>query len=110
MTLRRRGFAALNFGGACNLSEHFSLLFSTGQANRADEQQRGLCAGIEGEQTGQNDCGQSHGRELYGLRGGCGLERRGQIGRTAPAPVMQEAGVDGFHGFDRFKRHNVPAP
>ena len=31
-----RGFAAVNFGGSCNLNEHFSLLFSAGHSLAGD--------------------------------------------------------------------------
>ena len=32
-----RGFAAVNFGGSCNLNEHFSLLFSAGHSVAGDD-------------------------------------------------------------------------
>ena len=32
-----KGFAALNFGGSCNINEHFSLLFSAGHSVVGDE-------------------------------------------------------------------------
>ena len=35
-----RGFAALNFGGSCNINEHFSLLFSGGHSVAGDEHTR----------------------------------------------------------------------
>ena len=36
-TDENRGFAALNFGGSCNINEHFKLLFSAGHSVAGDQ-------------------------------------------------------------------------